>query len=190
MLNLSSFPSIQTNLFIKIVTPTGTEYFSDYYKAYTINGELYNGLGVLLGVTETEDNLRAAPGSLDITLSGIPQNFVAQILSSKLKGSPVTIYRAFFDATTGQLLSVGENPAGKFRGIVNNFSIQDDLTMGETLGTMTLIIECTSYIELLQNKIAGRKTNPIDQKKYFPSDLSMDRVPNLTKSNYDFGAPK
>jgi hypothetical protein len=38
------------------------------------------------------------------------------------------------------------------------------------------------------NKIAGRKTNSRDQKTFYPTDLSMDRVTQLANSNYNFGA--
>ena len=47
----------------------------------------------------------------------------------------------------------------------------------------------SSVVELLNNKVSGRQTNPRDQKLYYPTDLSMDRVPALAKSNFNFGAP-
>lgn len=190
MIDLSQYKNLQTNLFVKVMTPFGDEFFSDYHKPFTFNGDTYNGLGMLLNISSTEDNLRASPNKIEISISGIPENFIIDVLASKLKGSEIAVYRAFFDSVTGELLNILENPAGKFRGIINNFSIQDDLAMGDETGTISLILECTSYFELLENKIAGRRTNPIDQQLYAPGDLSMDRVPSLARSNFDFGAPK
>jgi hypothetical protein len=96
------------------------------------------------------------------------------------------VYRAFFNATTGELLAIAGNPAGKFVGVVSNFDIADDLEMGSSTGTITLNLLVTSVVELLNNKTSGRRTNPID----FPSESSMNRVNALAKSNFNFGAPK
>ena len=46
-----------------------------------------------------------------------------------------------------------------------------------------------SAINQLNNKVAGRRTNPIDQAEFYPGDQSFDRVPALAKSNFNFGAP-
>lgn len=191
MINLSSYTSIQTNLFVKIAYPDATfDYFSDYHKPYTIGGETYDGIGQLLSVSPTEDNLRAAPGQIEVVVSGIPTSGIQAALNADLKGSEITIYRAFFDSETGELLPIAENPAGKFRGIINNFAIENNLIMGDDNATISLMLECSSWLELLQNKIAGRRTNPLDQKAYDPTDVSMDRVPSLARSNFDFGAPR
>jgi DNA repair exonuclease SbcCD nuclease subunit len=48
----------------------------------------------------------------------------------------------------------------------------------------------TPVVELLNNKTSGRRTNPGDQKEWYPTDLSMDRVPGLANSNFNFGAPQ
>lgn len=190
-LDLSSYPNIQSNLFVKIDIP---DYeiltFSDYHKTLTIEGDVYDGLGQLLAVGNTTSNLRATPGEISISISGIPAGNITDILNNKVKGSSVKIYRAFFDVTTGEILSITGNPAGKFQGVVSNFEITDDLDIGADTGTITLVLTVTSVVELLNNKITGRRTNPIDQKIFYPTDVSMDRVPSLAKSNFNFGAPQ
>ena len=191
MINLSTYDSIQTNLFVKIAYPDGTEdLISDYHKDYTIGGDTYNGLGELISVSPTEDNLRATPANIEVVISGLPIATVQGALATDLKGSDIIISRAFFDADTGEALVLSENPAGKFLGIINNFSIENSLSMGDDTGSVTIILECSSILEYLQNKIAGRRTNPLDQRAYDSNDASMDRVPSLARSNFDFGAPK
>lgn len=186
-INLSSYSSIQTNLFVKLDIPGYSVLtFSDYHKNYTINSVSYTGLGQLLSVTNTTNNLRAASGEITISISGIPSTNIPDILDNRVKGSSVTVYRAFFDAVTGELISIAGNPAGKFVGVVSNFDISDDLEMGSSTGTITLNLLVTSVVELLNNKISGRRTNPID----FPTESSMNRVSALAKSNFNFGAPK
>jgi len=185
-IDLSSYRSIQTNLFVKLVIPGyATLTFSDYHKNYTISGTNYTGLGQLLSVGNTDDNLRAAPSELAISISGIPSTNVSDIINNRIKGSECKVYRGFFDVTTGELLSIAGNPAGKFQGVVSNYDIADDLDIGSDTGTVTLTLTVTSVVELLQNKINGRRTNPQD----FPNG-DMDRVLPLQKSNFNFGAPK
>jgi hypothetical protein len=190
-INLSAYRSIQTNLFVRLDIP-GYQVltFSDYHRDYNIAGTNYTGIGQLLAVTNTTNNLRAAPEDITISISSIPASNISAILDNKIKGSNIKIYRGFFDPTTGSLLAVTGNPAGKFQGVVNNFDITDDLDVGDDTGTITLTLTCTSVVELLNNKITGRRTNPTDQKLFYPSDSSMDRVPSLAKSNFNFGAPK
>lgn len=184
-IDLSSYRSIQTNLFVKLDIPGYSILtFSDYHKNYTIDGVVYDGLGELLSVSNTEDNLRAAPSEITVSISGIPAGNVSDILNNKVKGSSLVIYRGFFNATTGELLAIAGNPAGKFQGVVSNYDITDDLQMGSDTGTVTLTMTVTSVVELLSNKISGRRTAPAD----FPNG-EMNRVPALAKSNFNFGAP-
>jgi hypothetical protein len=94
------------------------------------------------------------------------------------------VYRGFFDATTGELLAIGGNPAGKFQGIVSNYDLTDDLDVGSSTGTVTITFTVKSVVEMLENKTTGRRTAPADF-----SNGDMNRVPALAKSNFNFGAP-
>lgn len=183
--DLSSYRAIQTNLFVKLDIPGYSVLtFSDYHKNYTISGTNYTGLGQLLSVGNTEDNLRAAPSDITVAISGIPASNVSDIINNRVKGSECKIFRGFFDINTGELLSIAGNPAGKFQGIVANYDITDDLDMGDGKGTVTLTLTVTSVVEMLYNKVTGRRTNPAD----FPNG-DMARVLPLQKSNFNFGAP-
>ena len=189
-LNLTNYPTIQTNLFVKVDVPGyQTLTFSDYHKNYTIQGYLYTGIGELLSISNTTSNLRAAPEELSISVSGIPAGNVSDFVGQKVKGSQVEVYRGFFDAGTGELLSISGNPAGKFKGVLNNYAVTDDLD-DDGEGSVIITFTCTSVIDQLNNKVTGRRTNPIDQAEFYPGDQSFDRVPALAKSNFNFGAPE
>jgi hypothetical protein len=56
--------------------------------------------------------------------------------------------------------------------------------------TNTITLICANNLTILANTLKGRRTNPVDQRKYYPNDLSMDRVPKLIDSYFDFGVPK
>lgn len=189
MLDLSAYSAIQSNLFVRINIPGYADLtFSDYHKALTINGVNYTGLGQLINVGDSMSNLRTTSEEVAIVISGIPDNSITGLLSNRIKGSQVQIFRGYFDPNTSQLLPISGNPVGKFQGIVSNYSISDSLTSGEDTGTLTITFSAVSTIEQLTNKIAGRRTNPADQKKFYPSDQSMDRVSTVANSNYNFGA--
>jgi hypothetical protein len=94
-----------------------------------------------------------------------------------------------FDAATGTQLSITGNPVGRFFGIVNNYSLQEEYDVASRTSSNTIVIVCSSTVEILSNKVAGRRTNPQDQKAFYASDTSMDRVPNLVGASFNFGAP-
>ena len=189
-IDLSTYDSIQANLFVKLVIPGyDTLTFSDYHRSYSFGGTTYQGLGQLLSITDTTSNLRATSQELTLSISGIPSGNIADVLNTKIKGSSLEVFRAFFDPNTGEVLNIAGNPAGKFRGIVSNYTIADELDEGANLGTVTIAFVATSVVDLLNNKVTGRRTNPLDQREFYPNEASFDRIPALAKSNFNFGAP-
>ena len=186
MIDLSQHTSLQSNLFVRLEVPDSDVLtFSDHHKTVTINNEQYVPLGNLVNVSSTTDELRAAPSEVTVTISMINNTAVAEVANLALKGSLCSIYRGFFDANTGVLLPITGNPAGKFNGVVSNFELLDELEMGASTGSYTMLLVITSVFDILNNKYNSRRTNPAD----FENKL-MDRVPALAKSNFNFGAPQ
>jgi len=125
-----------------------------------------------------------------VTISGIPNTSIAEIVNSRMKGCPIKIYRVVFDPVTGTQLAITGNPAGRFFGIVSNYTLEEDYSVDERRSTNTIAMICTSNMEFLDNKVTGRKTNPSSMKQFYPSDESFDRVPSLVGANFNFGAPQ
>jgi hypothetical protein len=201
MPNISTFSSVESHLFVRIAiddyrTTSGGAYsstvlrFSDFRNTATINSESYAPLGKLMAITSTSKELRPSAGELTITMVGIPNTALGEILYSRIKGSPVEIYRDFFNPTTGIRLAVDYAPFGRFKGYVTNYSIQEEYDVDARDSTITIALTCASVVETLSNKIVGRRTNPSSQKSFYPTDLSMDRVPTLKDAVFDFGVPK
>jgi hypothetical protein len=188
IINLKNQTSIQTNLFIKLtISSTNIETFSDYHREYTFGGDTYQGLGDLLNITDVNDNLRASADEISVSISGIPLDNINLILNNRIKGSRLEIFRGYFNPITGLPITEVATPLAIFRGVVSNFEINDALEGSD--GSVTLILTVSNYISLLGNKFTGRRTAPSDQDFLFPGDKSFDRVPALTKSNFNFGAP-
>jgi hypothetical protein len=187
--DLSSYRSIQTNYFVRIDVPgAGNRILvSDYHTDYTIGGYTYTAVGDLLNLSKTTSNIRATSEEFSIGLSGIPSGNISKFINQKVKGSEVYVTRGIFNPSNGTLLSIANNPNTKFSGVVNNYSIKDDLNGSD--GELIIALTVTSVVDQLTNKVSGRRTNPIDQQEFYPNDESFDRVPQLSKSNFNFGAP-
>jgi len=198
MIDLSSYSAVRTALFVRIeideyrTTPTGTFSeqvlrFSDHNAVYSIAGETYQNLGNLMGITATNSELRASSSSVTISLSGIPNSAIAEIVNSKIKSSPVRIYRGYFNPAND--VQIGDMQ-GRFSGFVNNYSLQEDYDVDSRSASNTIILECASTIDILSRKTSGRRTNPESMKRFYPTDLAFDRVPTLENTTFDFGNPE
>lgn len=186
-INLESYPAIQSALFVKIDVPDyAILTFSNYNRNINIGGTNYSGIGQLMGITDTTSELRVSKGELTISIGGIGNNNISDILNYKFRGSRVEVIRGIFNPATGELLNIVGNPVGKFQGIVNNYSLNEDWSGQDATNTISLM--CTSTVGILSNKLSGRRTNPIDQRELYPTDASMDRVGSIANSNYNFGA--
>ena len=191
VLALTSYGSIESNLFIKITLTSSTLLFSDRLISTVINGDTYVGLGKLLSVSGSNSELRSSSGEITIGISGVPNSMISDIIAANIKGNNITITRGLFNATNGTFLSaITGNPIKRFAGYVNNISLEEEFDIDTRTSANTLLLTCSSNVDILDNKISGRKTNPVSQKKFYASDLSMDRVPSLESSYFDFGGKK
>jgi hypothetical protein len=194
IVDLASYTSIYTALFVRMeIAGYATLRYSTHFANYTIRESdgvdyVYSNLGTLVGVSDNTFGIRTNPEEVTITISGIPLTNVSDVLGNNVKGSKVEIRRQFF---RGNNYAVIGSPLIKFKGVVNNYNIVEDFpTDGSGLGTCTIGFICSTLIDLMENKTAGRRTNPLDQKLYFPNDLSMDRVPTIAGSSFNFGLPR
>lgn len=195
--NLTSYQSVKTSIFVRIdvdeyrTSPSGSYTseiltFSDHDTAFTIDSQTYTPLGALLNVSTSSSELRPSSNTVTLTLSAIPESAITEMMYSKIKGAPVKIYRAYFNATTG--VQIGTT-VGRFIGSVNNISFDEEYDVLTRTASNTLQIECASNVDVLSRKVSGRRTNPDSMKSFYPSDTSFDRVPNLKDSTFNFGAP-
>jgi len=153
---------------------------SSSYKDEVILGTSYSAVGGLLGVDAQNRNLRVTEGDTTITVSGIGGNNIGLVLDSKIRGSQIEILRGFYD--TDYVLS---NVYARFTGIITSYSIQEDRVSEEDAFTISL--SASSYKTVLQNRIAGRKTNKESWRFFNSNDASMDNVYSISGVQFDFG---
>lgn len=195
MIDLNAYRAIQTNLLVSIELDNQTIRMCDAVQSITIGANTYEAMGKLLAVSSTNSDLRPGTDDLTLAISGIPNSMISEVINSRFKGSYLEISRYLTDPVTGTALPITPNPVGRFVGIINNYSLQEDYDNETRSSSNTIELACSTLIRFLQTKVPGRRTNPLDIKafstKYYSySDTSFDRVPNLTNAYFNFGAPQ
>jgi len=174
-------------VFIDLTLNNTTYYISSAYAPITYDGNTYTELGAFLTMGDIQEDFKTTNGDLAISLSGIPSdaNYVSIVMGQQIKGGNVIVRRGFFDVNDLSLSSA--NVFERYRGIITNYNIGEDTSFldGELVNTVT--ITCASINTLLENRIAGQRTNGTDRKRFFPGDISFDRVKDLMNTDFDFG---
>ena len=157
--------------------------FSSSYSSDTISGIEYTPLGGLLAVGSQQRNLRVTSADTSVQLSGISGNNIYAVLESqgKIRGAKIEVTRGFFNNNY-----VLANAVVRFTGIVTNYNIQEDRQGLEDNFTVTL--DASSYKTVLENRIAGRKTNKNSWTFFDSTDSAMNNVNSLAGFTFDFGA--
>jgi hypothetical protein len=156
--------------------------FSSSYKEETIDGQIYSPMGGLLGIGVQQRDIRVTSADTSVSLSGIDGNNMAIVLGSLIRGSKLEITRGFYNNNY-----VLTSNATRFTGIVTNYNISEERV--DQNDNFTITLNASSFKSVLENRIAGRKTNSESWKEINPTDTSMDRVPSLADRSFDFGKP-
>jgi hypothetical protein len=192
-LDLSTYRAVQQAAFIRMEVPVyGMLRFSNHNVPFDIVEQdgityTYAPMGILLGISEFNNELQPSAADITISLSAIDQTFVAAMMNYALKGSRVTIRRVFFDSDTGVALNISGNPSIRFKGIIANYSFNDEFNQFSGTSTTTVSVSCSSIVRVLEQKITGQKTNDSDRKYFYPADTGFNRVAAIVTSNFDFG---
>ena len=185
-LNLTGYSAIKQAAFVRMVIPNyGIIRFSSHDVPFNIVetdniSYTYLPMGILLGISEFNNELSPSGSDVTISLSAIDQSFVASMMDYKLKGSAVTIRRAFFNATTGVALNTPGNPSVRFKGVIANYSFNDEFNQFSNTATTTVSVSCSSIVKVLEQKIVGQRTNDYERKYNFPGYVCTATIPGGT----------
>jgi hypothetical protein len=182
-------PSINYGEFVKLTTATNTYTFCNAATPITVSGTTYSNLGSLLSIGDIKRETKATSGDLTIALTGVDGANVAVILGADIKGSLVEVWRGFFDSNNQIITSPSLQFFKRYQGYISNFSVTEDWNEKLRSRVATCSISCSSFRTILQNRISGLKTNPTVWKNFYPGDTSMDRVPVIASTYFDFGTP-
>jgi hypothetical protein len=199
--------------------PNGTYYFATTPTAITvpsISSTPFTALGQLVKVNSVQRDIKSTPNETTVTLVGVDTAMLGLVLDSKIKGSQIDLWHAFFDAdgnlitstsnywinnvgieipwtnnvgtTIGWTSSITSTGVYKyFSGYVNSFTISEQW-MEEARGYVGVVsISAANFQLVLQNRTAGRYTNDNAWQSFNSGDTSMNRVAFITNINYAFG---
>jgi hypothetical protein len=184
-----SSPSIIQAEFIRLITSTTTYYFCNAAAPITVDSMTFSNLGSLLSISAIDRNIKASSADLAISLTGVDGANVAVVLAANIKGSNIDVWRGFLDSNNQIITSPTQQFFKRYSGIVSNCSITEDFNDQLRTRIATVGITCASFRTILENRIQGIKTTPKAWNFTYPSDTSMNRVPVIAATYFDFGKP-
>ena len=188
MTALNSASIVQAE-FIKLSTSTDNYYFCNAAAPITVSGMTFNNLGSLLSISQIDRNIKATSTDLTIQLTGVDGSNVAIILGANIKGSNIDVWRGFLDAQNQIITTPTLQFFKRYTGIVSNASITEQFDDNLRIRIATVGISCSSFRSILDNRIQGIKTVPKAWNFIYPNDTSMNRVPIVASTYFDFGKP-
>ena len=179
--------SIRFAEFVKLTTPSATYTFCNAAAAITVDGTVFSGLGSLLNITNIDRQVKATSGDLGVSLTGIDSANIALILSATIKGSKIEVWRGFLDSNNQIITTPTQQFFKRYQGLVSTVAINEDFDSDKRIRVATCVLSCASFRTILQNRVGGIRTNPSIWKTFYPNDISMDRVPVIAATFFDFG---
>ena len=186
-MNALSSASIRHAEFIRITVDTTPYTFCNAAAPITVNGITFSGLGSLLFIGDIQRDIKATSDDFTFNLTGIDPANIALILSADIKGSIVELWRGFLDSNNQIITSPSQQFFKRYQGIVNSVSITEDFNDQVRQRIATCTVACASFRQILENRLAGIKTNPQSWQVFYPNDTSMDRTPIIQNTYFDFG---
>jgi hypothetical protein len=180
-------PSIRQAEFIQLTMPSNTYTFCNAAAPIIVNGITFTNLGSLLQLSEIKRDIKANSSDLNISLTGVDGTNVAIVLGSDIKGSRIQVWRGFLDSNNQIISSPTQQFFNRYQGIVSNYSITEDWNEQMRTRVATVGLSCASFRTILENRVGGVRTTPKIWQAFYPGDNSMNRVPSIAGSYFDFG---
>jgi len=179
--------SIRQAEFIRLTLPSNVYTFCNAASPITVNGITFTNLGSLLQLSDIKRDIKANSSDLSVSLTGIDGTNVSIVLGSDIKGSRIEVWRGFLDADNQIITTPTQQFFKRYQGIVSNFSITEDFNEQLRTRVATVGLSCASFRTILENRVGGVRTTPKIWQVYYPGDTSMNRVPTIAGSYFDFG---
>lgn len=179
--------SIRQAEFIRLTLPSNTYTFCNAASPITVNGITFTNLGSLLQLSDIKRDIKATSSDLSVSLTGVDGTNVAVVLGSNIKGSRIEVWRGFLDSNNQIITTPTQQFFKRYQGIVSNYSITEDFNEQLRIRVATVGLSCASFRTILENRVGGVRTTPKIWQVYYPNDTSMNRVPTIAGSYFDFG---
>ena len=179
--------SIRHGEFIRLTMPSNTYTFCNAAAPITVDGITFTNLGSLLQLSDIKRDIKANSSDLSISLTGVDGSNVSIVLGSDIKGSRIEVWRGFMDSNNQIITTPTLQFFKRYQGIVSNYSITEDWNEQLRIRVATVGLSCASFRTILENRVGGVRTTPKIWQAFYPNDNSMNRVPSIAGSYFDFG---
>lgn len=181
-------PSIRHSEFVRITLPTRTINMCSAASPITVNGVTFTALNTLMSIEGLQREIQTTNNDLLVTVSGIDNESISLVLGAELMGSMIEIWRGFFDSDNQIITTPTLQFFKRYQGIITNMSINEQFNEELRKRFATCTVTCSSIKVILENRLAGIKTNQVSWQKIYPNDSSMNRVQQIVAQYFDFGA--
>lgn len=159
--------SIDLALMAQMDFDSGTLYMWTGLGNLLWDGKTFIGGGNLVGASPTEETQDMQAKTLELTLSGIPEEMISVALAEKTRNRPFRMW----------LASVVDNvvvgvPYRIFTGLM------DVIGMNDSAGDSTLVLTVENS-NLIGQRNKVRRYTIEDQRKYYPLDTGLKGIPPL-----------
>jgi len=149
---------------------------------YDYDGNTYTGVGQFGGISPVEEGQTIDARGVRLSLSGIPSDAVALVLSEPYRGRPITIRLALFDGPQSNGGTLIDDPVIIFRGLIDTASLDD------TPESPVITITAESRLIDLERPRELRYTDA-EQQRLYPGDLGLQYVAGLSDKEIAWGVP-
>ena len=149
-----------------------TLYMTDAYKDIVYNSNTYIAVGHLMGFSDIEEAAEVMVSSVTLSLSGVDQVWIRNVLSKNYIDRKVKIYTAFLDAAQALIV----DPVLIFEGRMDQPTIQEDPNSGQS----TVAVSATNAWVDFSRK-TGRHTNHEETQIHFPGDKGFEFASEIVK---------
>jgi len=156
--------TVQPLTLVELLFDTGSVRLWSGLDNLTYDGNVYTGVGMLLGISSVEETADIAARGITISLSGINQQAISLALTEKYQNRTCNIYFA--------LSGLVADAIKIFSGLIDQMSIND------TGDQLTISVTVESRLIDLERPRTSRYTSE-DQKRTFPNDKGFDFVNDL-----------
>ena len=160
---------IQPALFVQVGMVTGPVFVWSGAGPITWNGNVWQGVGQLGGISTIEDGSDVQARGIVLTLSGIDPTLLSDVLNDYAQGLPAIVYLGLFDSSNGNLIP---NPITCWSGRT------DQPTITVSGDSATISISCENRLVEMNISVARRYSNA-DQQLDYPNDLGFSFVDSI-----------
>lgn len=166
---------------LSLTSSGGTTLITTAPQNVTWNGDTYTAVGGAISFEPPQETSDTAAQALRMTLSGVTQTLVADLLTNHMRGYSCTLYFGQIDPATG---AVVVDPMEVFTGLLNDrWEIQesrDEMARGTVTVTTSAVSQLARYLfsRGVRSNVASHN-DMLDRASLTTGDTFFSRVPTL-----------